>query len=109
MKIGQHVILYENTPAEINFDNCKDVCKRLYVITGLNINPSGKGYGTVVMRHHQEARMARDLKGKNGAYKIDEDYRAAILMLHTQFKALVEGADFILTPLGEVKLLHEVC
>ena len=111
LKIGQHVILYENTPAEINFDNGKDVCRRLYVITGLSYLPvnNGNGYGSVVMRHHQEARMAKEVKLTKGAYLQNGDYRASIFLYHTQFKALVEGADFVLTPLGEVKLLHEVC
>lgn len=109
LKVGLHVILYENTPAEINFNNNVDVCKRLYVVSGLNINPSGNGYGTVVMKHHQEARKSKELKINSGTYKMNAEYRPIISMLHTQFNALVEGADFILTPLGEIKLLHEIC
>ena len=102
LKIGQHVILYETSADEINISDNMDLAKRLYVITGLSINPVGTGYGKIEMRHHQEARMAKDVKSKNGAYKIDESYRGAIVMLHTQFNALVEGSDFEINALGEI-------
>lgn len=106
LKIGQHVILYENTPQEIDFNDMKDIGKRLYVITGLNINPTGNGYGAVTMRHHQEARMAKEIKTIKGIYKNGEIYRPSISMLHTQFNALVEGRDFRITPLGEIELIN---
>lgn len=106
LKIGQHVILYENSAKEINFNNVADVSKRLYKITGLSYLPVGTGYGNVVIRHHQEARIAKDVKTKNGAYKNNEEYRGSILMLHTQFNALVEGEDFEINVLGEIKLLN---
>ena len=104
LKIGQHVILYETSPDEIVISDKADVSKRLYVITGLSINPVGTGYGSIVMRHHQEARMAKDVKSKNGAFKIGESYRGSIVMLHTQFNALVEGLDFEINALGEIIL-----
>ena len=104
LKIGQHVILYEASPDEIVISDKADVSKRLYVITGLSINPVGTGYGSIVMRHHQEARMAKDVKSKNGAFKIGESYRGSIVMLHTQFNALVEGLDFEINALGEIIL-----
>ena len=102
LKIGQHVLLYETTPDEIVLSDKSDLSKRLYVITGLSYLPIGTGYGSIVMRHHQEARMAKDVKTKNGSYKNGEPYRGSILMLHTQFNALVEGSDFDINALGEV-------
>lgn len=104
LKIGQHVILYETSADEINISDKLDIAKRLYVITGLSINPVGPGYGSIVMRHHQEARMAKDVKSKNGAYKNNEPYRGAIVMLHTQFNALVEGSDFEINTLGDITI-----
>ena len=104
LKIGQHVILYETSPDEIVISDKADVSKRLYVITGLSYLPVGTGYGSIVMRHHQEARMAKDVKSKNGAFKIGESYRGSIVMLHTQFNALVEGYDFEINALGEIIL-----
>lgn len=105
LRIGTHVLLYENSPEEINLGNMADVTKRLYKITGISNLPVGKGYGQIVMRHHQEARNAKNIKIKNGSFKNGEEYRASILMLHTQFNALVEGCDFVINTLGEIKLL----
>ena len=104
LKIGQHVILYETSPDEIVISDKADVSKRLYVITGLSINPVGTGYGSIVMRHHQEARMAKDVKVTKGAYKSNDSYRGSIFLYHTQFNALVEGLDFEINALGEIML-----
>jgi len=106
LKIGQHVLLYENSALEIEFSDVRDLARRLYVITGLSYLPVGKGFGTIVMRHHQEARMAKDIKTTNGSFKNTDPYRPSIIQLHTQFKALVEGEDFIITPLGEFKVIR---
>lgn len=102
LKIGQHVLLYEESALEINLSDIKDIAKRLYVIIGLSYLPVGKGFGTIVMRHHQEARMAKEIKTTNGSYKNNDFYRPSIIQLHTQFKALVEGEDFRINSLGEI-------
>ena len=102
LKIGQLVLLYENSPEEIDFEDKADLVKRLYKITGLNILPTGSGYGRIVMRHHQEARCDKDIKITNGIYKNEQEYRASIMLLHTQFTALVEDEDFELNALGEI-------
>ena len=104
LRIGQHVILYETSPDEIAFANKSDVSKRLYVITGLSYLPVGTGYGSIVMRHHQEARMAKDVKVTQGPYKSNDSYRGSIFLYHTQFNALVEGYDFEINALGEIIL-----
>ena len=56
------------------------------------------------MRHHQEARMAKDVKVTKGAYKSNDSYRGSIFLYHTQFNALVEGLDFEINALGEIIL-----
>lgn len=106
LTVGKMVILYEASPEEIDFGNVEDLGKRLYKITGLSYLPVNSGYGTIVMRHHQEARMAKEIKTKNGVFKNGEEYRASIIMLHTQFHALVEGEDFEINALGEITLKH---
>ncbi len=58
------------------------------------------------MVHHQDARPSTDIKLKNGAYCEGEELRPGIIMLHTQFKALVAGVDFDLNDLGEIKRLR---
>ena len=105
LKVGQHVILYENSPEEINFDDVRDVTKRLYYVVGLSTLPVGTGYGSINLRYHQEARKSTDFKSKNGKYITGEELRAGIIMLHTQLNALVEGIDFEINALGEIKRL----
>ena len=104
LRIGQHVILYETAPDEIAFANKSDISKRLYVITGLSYLPVGTGYGSIVMRHHHEARMAKDVKVTKGTFKLNDSYRGSIFLYHTQFNALIEGYDFEINALGEIIL-----
>ncbi|PTL33270.1 CRISPR-associated protein Csn1 [Prevotella sp. oral taxon 376] len=103
LKTGTHVLLYEKTAAEIDFANYKDLDKRLYKVSGMSsMTISGSKYAVINLRYHQEARASKDVKAKNGAYKNGEEHRAAIIMLHTQLKALVEGKDFRISELGKI-------
>lgn len=106
LTVGKMVILYEASPEEIDFGNIEDLGKRLYKITGLSYLPVNAGYGTIVMRHHQEARMAKEIKISKGAFMKDGEYRPSIFLYHTQFHALVEGEDFEINALGEITLKH---
>ncbi len=67
---------------------------------------NGCAYATINMRNHEEARLSKEIKAKNGAYKQGEEFRPAIIMLHTQFNALVQGYDFEINELGEIKRLR---
>ncbi|MGI6242494.1 MAG: type II CRISPR RNA-guided endonuclease Cas9 [Prevotella sp.] len=108
LKIGTMVLLYEHTPSEINFDDSRDVAKRLYKVTGLSILPTAsKNYGRIYLRYHQEARQAKDIKTINGAFKQNDPIRPAAMLLNTQFNALVEGVDFRINVLGEIELLNK--
>ena len=108
LKVGMHVILYENSPKEIDINNKSDLARRLYYITGLSYLPTGtKGMGSLVLRHHQEGRMAKDLQLTKGAFKNTDKYRSQIFLYHTQFHALVEGYDFKINALGEVELIKD--
>ena len=104
LKIGQMVLLYENSATEIDFKDPDDISKRLYKIVGLSYLPAGTWYGTITLRHHSEARSAKDVQITKGAYKNTDPIRASVFLYHTQFKALVEGVDFEITPIGEIKL-----
>ena len=100
LKIGMQVLLYEKSSEEIKFGSPHDLVKRLYKVVGLSID------GSCIMidlRHNQEARQAKDVKPKKGAYMENEQFRPCIRLRHTQFKALVEGIDFELNILGEIK------
>lgn len=106
LKIGTIVILYENHPDEIDFSNVPDINQRLYKVVGLNMNRDrGREYGMIVLRHCQEARIAKDIPGKKGAYQDGETYRPTIIMNHNQFRSLVDGVHFTINRLGEVKAL----
>jgi len=108
LTVGTMVILYEKTPDEINFNDLTDISKRLYKVIGMSsMNISGYLYGVISLRYHEEARPSSDVKLKNGAYKVGEELRPGITMLHTQFNALVEGVDFSINELGKIKLLHK--
>ena len=112
LKTGTMVLFYDKTPAELHECSRNELSKRLYKVTGMSIlfskSDNGKinKYGTLVLKHHQEARPASKLKAKSGVWKLNEDYRAVISMLHTQLKAYVEGYDFELTVTGEIKFKH---
>lgn len=111
LRIGDMVILYENNPVEIYESNKEELVKRLYRITGLSINPTGKGYGVITLRYHKEARPSTDssVKNINGVWKNGETIRPGIILLHTQFNALVEGQDFRMTSTGEIFFMNNKC
>ena len=62
-------------------------------------------YGTIEMIHHQNAKPSSEIKKVNGEYKSDEEFRAGIKMLHSQIRALVQGVDFEINDLGEIRRL----
>ncbi len=107
LKTGTMVLFWENSPEEIwELDNV-ELVKRLYKVTGMSVlvsSPTLK-YGVIELRHSQEARAKGELKKKNGEFKIGEDYRPIIGILHTQFNALVQGYDFELDITGNIKRL----
>lgn len=111
LRVGDMVLFYEKTPKELYECSKEELVKRLYKISGLNRNPSGAGYGVVTLRYHKEARPTSDSATKyiSGTWKEGEIIRPAITQLHTQFNAIVEGEDFILTPTGEIHFLHPLC
>ena len=107
LKVGHHVLLYEHTPDEIRRQDPNDLGRRLYYITGMSSMTIDKYvYGVIVMKHHQEARKAKDLKPKNCKFSNADETLPVIQMLHTQFKALIEGQDFRITPLGDILWLR---
>lgn len=106
LKIGTMVLLYEKTPNEVWDASVKERGRRMYKITGLSsMTINGCSYATINMRNHEEARLSKEVKAKNGTYKQGEEFRPAIIMLHTQLNALVQGYDFEINELGEIKRL----
>ena len=105
LKIGTMVLLYENNPDEIWNANQQELQRRLYAITGLSYSPNNNGndYGTITLIHHQDARPKNEIKPSKGAFRINGEFRSGIILYHTQFKALINGVDFELNDLGEIK------
>lgn len=106
LKIGTQVLLMDKCETTLNFENTAELKKRLYKVVGLSIlNVGNSSYGRIVLRFHQEARNATDIKYIDGEYQVAEPFREGVRMLHTQFHALVEGVDFKLDALGHIKPL----
>ncbi len=108
LRIGTMVLFYENSPEELYECSRAELSKRLYKVTGMSTMLIQKKYtyGMLTLKHHQEARPAGELKGKNGEWKRGEDYRPMIIINHNQLNAFVEGYDFELTVTGEIKFKH---
>lgn len=104
LRVGTMVLLYDETPEEIYELDEIQLCKRLYKITGMSsMIVTGCNYGVLSLLFHQEARPSKDVTLKNGIYKHGEATRSGITLLHTQFKALVQGYDFEMDDLGKIK------
>lgn len=99
LKSGTMVLLYENNRDEVwDLDKC-NLQKRLYIITKMKFD------GRIYMMHHQEAREKKDMEEKSGSFKVNEEYRPIIVNSYNQFNALVQGVDFELNDLGEIRRL----
>lgn len=108
LTVGMQLILQEDLVDMQSTLAMNLLSSRLYTITGISNTSTTTGgityrYGEVTMKASKEARRATELKAKKGIYKSDEEYRPVIVMNHNQFNALIEGYDFDLTPLGEIK------
>lgn len=81
LKIGTMVLLYEKSPNEVWDASVKERGRRMYKITGLSsMTINGCSYATINMRNHEEARLSKEVKAKNGTYKQGEEFRPAIII-----------------------------
>jgi CRISPR-associated endonuclease Csn1 len=105
LKKGQHVLLYKETPSEVWNCTPAEIIRRFYVVQGLSSMTIQKKfkYGIVVLMHASEGRRFTDLKVQDGDFDPEEPYMPLRKFLHTRFKALVEGRDFTITSLGELR------
>lgn len=98
--MGTQVLLWEKSPEEIWKLTPEQLKKRLYYVIGIS---DKKQYAYVTLRYHQEGRRSSDLDEKKGSFKVQNEHFPIMVMSHLQFNALIEGVDFELTLLGEVK------
>lgn len=111
LKQGTMVLFYEDSPEEVRNCSYEELSGRLYRVIGLSrsdIRKTGKvyHYGALSFRHHAESRNTSELTTASGAWKNDGCYKGLLKMLHTQIKALVEGYDFIISPLGRIQFIE---
>ena len=107
LKIGTMVLLYENSPEEVWELDRNNLQKRLYKVTGLSsyVLQQRYDYGTIELVFHQDARPSSEVKKISGEFRSGEEFRSGIKMLHTQIRALVNGVDFEINDLGEIRRL----
>ncbi len=111
LKIGTMVILWENSPEEVWDLDLVQRLNRLYKVVGITINRIKSGnkvyeFGMGVLRFHQEANSASELKTSDGEFKMEEPYVAQRKLSHNQFNALVEGIDFKINTLGQIEKIN---
>ena len=99
---GTQIIMLERDEESISTSISKELFKRLYTITKLEKD------GRLTLRHNAEARPATEINKFLNAepFMLKEDVRPLIHVSLSKFKFLVEGYDFTITPLGEIKLKH---
>ena len=100
LSIGTMIILYDNNPEEVWDSDISTIQKRLYIITRMSLTD-----GRMVLVHHQEARPASELIAESGAYNYDGVLKPMLRISFNQFKALVQGVDFDINDLGEIRRL----
>ena len=100
LSIGTMVILYDETPEEVWDSGVGYIQSRLYKITAMSLSD-----GRMVLVHHQEARPKSELVPLAGAYKYDGNLKPMLRVTFNQFKALIQGVDFEINDLGEIKRL----
>ena len=97
IRLGDLVLLYENSPEEIYTASQEELVKRMYEIIGMS---DSKGL-QIRLKHQQEARPNGELQQINGAFK-NGDSAPIRMLLHTQFNALVQGQDFDISYTGKI-------
>lgn len=107
LKKGSSVLLYEESPQELYSCTQEELSRRLYRVTGLSASENHQGkdsrwYGTIQLRHHMDLGGGFS-KGVPGKYKVGEEFRTKIQMMHGYIKALVDGKDFRLSPSGKIE------
>lgn len=102
VKKGTHLLMLEEGEESISLANAEELSNRLFIITKMDKN------GLLTCRNSKEARVAGELKNflNSSLFRLREGYRPILRMSPANFNFLVEGYDFTITPLGEIKLLH---
>ena len=94
--------MLEEDEESVSLANEEEMSNRMFTITKMD------KVGRLTCRNSKEARTAGDLKSLVNAnpFKLKDGYRPILCMSPINFHFLVEGYDFTISPLGEIKLKH---
>lgn len=109
VQIGDKVILYQESPEEIEWNSLEDLNQRLYIIKGLSHKTvSGKfEYGVIDMIHHKEARRVKDLVLLGGVFELGDYIQKPFRSLyHTQINCLISEKDFTISNTGKINRIN---
>ena len=99
---GTQVLLLEKDEEFISTANFKELYKRLFTIMALEKD------GRIMLKHSSEARPANEVKKllTYNPFMLKDDTRPILRVSLSKLNFLVEGYDFTISPLGEIKLKH---
>lgn len=99
IKVDTKVLMWDNKPDELLELPQEELCKRLFVVYKFNL----KGANCIYLKNHIEARSDEIIKEKEDTIFDNNKYQAKIIMTANNFNCLIEGRDFEMTPMGEIK------
>ena len=101
LKQGTQVLLLQEHETAIDLRHTTDLTDRLYHVVTMEMD------GRIQLRHHQEARSAKEIASlkTSNPFKKGEDYRPLIRISLSNFNALIEGFDFVIDSLGQIHLI----
>lgn len=97
LKVGTMVLLYKKSPAEVWKNTTTGLNKRLYKVTGFWFD------GRLVVTKHTEARPSSEITVESKDFIIGN---AKGRYSYSKLTALVQGYDFDINELGEIKRLR---
>jgi len=99
LKEGQRVIFFESTLEEIKSLSKFEKLKRLYKVNRFFSSITGQ----IQFQHHSEARQDKEL-GYGGSSIDFNNLTPRYLLSPINFNFLIEGKDFEISPLGDIKI-----
>lgn len=102
VKPGMSLLLLENGPDEIDWDNLSGLQRRHYVVRGLTFKSDSIGVVKCSVGSHAKY---TEHKWKDGVYKVD-DYVVSRKMTSNNLKALIQGVDFEIDADGEIRKIE---
>ena len=97
---GQMVLLLNEGEEHLDFNNKKLLAQRLFEVVGITYEVAKKR-GFITLKHHQEAKPSGELQFPKGVFS-SNSWRSTYMQAHTQFRALIEGRDFLISNDGKI-------